>query len=103
MNAVVDGNVTVGRGSVVGANSVLRQSIPPFSIAVGAPAKVVRMLNPETEQWEAVETEADTARIEAARQRKPFPDRAAYKALLDQAGGKMPVHPAVAGAGHHLP
>lgn len=103
MNAVVDGDVTVGRGSVVGANSVLRHSIPPFSVAVGSPAKVIRMLNPETEQWEPVSSDADVARIEAARARKPFPDRAAYKAILDKAGGKMPVHPAVAGAGLHLP
>jgi carbonic anhydrase/acetyltransferase-like protein (isoleucine patch superfamily)/Flp pilus assembly protein TadD len=104
MNAVVDGDITVGRGSVVGANSVLRQSIPPFSLAVGAPARIIRMLNPETEQWEPVDNDADRARIEAARARKPFPDRAAYKALLDKAcGGARGVHPAVAGNNMHLP
>lgn len=32
----------VGRGSVVGAQSVVRDAIPPFSIAVGAPARPVR-------------------------------------------------------------
>ncbi|MBM3514865.1 MAG: glycosyltransferase [Alphaproteobacteria bacterium] len=103
MNAVVDGNLTVGRGSVVGANSVLRRSIPPFSIAVGAPARVVRMLNPVTEQWELIESDADTKRIEEARARKPFPDRAVYKALLDKNGGRQALHPVVAGLGLHLP
>ncbi|MBT8488179.1 MAG: hypothetical protein KJO65_05035 [Gemmatimonadetes bacterium] len=38
---VIEG-VTIGRGSVVGAGSVVTRDIPPYSIAVGAPAKVLR-------------------------------------------------------------
>lgn len=34
--------VDVGVGSVVGANAVVRDDLPPFSIAVGVPARVVR-------------------------------------------------------------
>lgn len=34
--------VTIGRGSVVGAGSVVTRSLPPYSVAVGNPAKVVR-------------------------------------------------------------
>src|ERR1044072_5432917 len=34
--------VTTGERSVIGANSVVTQDIPPFSIAAGAPAKVLR-------------------------------------------------------------
>lgn len=37
---VVDG-VTIGRGSVIGAGAVVTKNIPPFSIAVGVPAKVI--------------------------------------------------------------
>lgn len=37
---VVDG-VTIGRGSIVGAGAVVTKDIPPYSIAVGVPAKVV--------------------------------------------------------------
>jgi serine O-acetyltransferase len=40
------GDVIVGRGSVVGSNSVVLRDIPPYSVAVGAPAKVVRTLQP---------------------------------------------------------
>lgn len=35
----------VGRGSVIGAGSVVRSRIPPFSIAVGVPASVIRSRN----------------------------------------------------------
>ena len=34
--------VDIGRGSVVGAHSVVTRDIPPYSVAVGAPARVVR-------------------------------------------------------------
>ncbi len=38
---VTDG-ITIGRGSVIGAGSVVTKDIPPYSIAVGTPAKVVK-------------------------------------------------------------
>ena len=41
VNAVICPGVTVGKGSVIGANSVVTTDIPQYSIAVGAPAKVV--------------------------------------------------------------
>lgn len=40
------GNVIVGRGSVIGANAVVLNDVPPHSVAVGAPARVVRTLEP---------------------------------------------------------
>jgi acetyltransferase-like isoleucine patch superfamily enzyme len=43
---VLDG-VTVGENTVVGANAVVRESLPPWSIAVGIPAKVIRSRRPE--------------------------------------------------------
>jgi acetyltransferase-like isoleucine patch superfamily enzyme len=41
-HVVVTAGSTVGRGSVVGANAVVRGTIPDLSVAVGAPARVVR-------------------------------------------------------------
>ena len=38
---VVLPGVTIGEGAVVGAGSVVTRDIPPWSIAVGAPAKVI--------------------------------------------------------------
>lgn len=40
--AIVLDGVRVGRGSVVGAGSVVTRDLPPYSIAVGSPAKVIR-------------------------------------------------------------
>jgi acetyltransferase-like isoleucine patch superfamily enzyme len=34
--------VKIGKGSLIGANSVVTKNIPPYSIAVGAPAKVIK-------------------------------------------------------------
>ena len=41
-NVVIGSGVTVGERSVIGANSVVTSDIPPFSVAVGAPARVLR-------------------------------------------------------------
>jgi serine acetyltransferase len=38
---IVDG-VEIGNGCVVGAGSVVTKSLPPFSVAVGSPARVIR-------------------------------------------------------------
>jgi acetyltransferase-like isoleucine patch superfamily enzyme len=42
---VLDG-VTIGKGSVIGAGAVVTKNIPPFSVAVGIPAKVIKNRNP---------------------------------------------------------
>ncbi|KAF0318015.1 acetyltransferase [Colletotrichum asianum] len=36
--------VTIGKGSTIGAGSIVTKSIPPYSVAMGAPAKVVKKL-----------------------------------------------------------
>jgi lipopolysaccharide O-acetyltransferase len=41
-NVVVCPGVRIGRGAVVGANSVVLEDVPDHSLAVGAPARVVR-------------------------------------------------------------
>jgi acetyltransferase-like isoleucine patch superfamily enzyme len=41
-NVVITSGVTLGHRSVIGANSVVTRDIPPYSIAAGSPAKVLR-------------------------------------------------------------
>ncbi|WP_045276746.1 acyltransferase [Microbacterium terrae] len=45
-NVVVMPGVTIGAGAVVGANSVVTRDIPARTVAVGAPARVIRELVP---------------------------------------------------------
>lgn len=39
---VVTAGVRIGKGSVIGSNSVVTHDIPPYSVAVGSPTKVVK-------------------------------------------------------------
>jgi acetyltransferase-like isoleucine patch superfamily enzyme len=40
--AIVLDGVTVGRGSVIGAGAIVTRDLPPFSVAAGNPARVLR-------------------------------------------------------------
>lgn len=42
-NATILKGVTVGRGSVVAAGSVVTRSVPPFHVVAGVPARTVRV------------------------------------------------------------
>ena len=42
--AKVIGPVRIGRGAVIGVNAVVTKDIPPFSVAVGVPARVIKTL-----------------------------------------------------------
>ena len=53
-NAVVTAGVTIGKGTQVGAGSVVAHDLPPHCIAVGNPAKVIRQFNFENNLWEKV-------------------------------------------------
>jgi acetyltransferase-like isoleucine patch superfamily enzyme len=43
-NVVITSGVTIGERCVIGANSVVTQDVPAFSIAAGAPAKVLKAI-----------------------------------------------------------
>ena len=53
-NCVILGPAAIGSGSIIGANSVVIGDVPPNVIAVGSPAKVVRIFNAQTNKWDRI-------------------------------------------------
>jgi acetyltransferase-like isoleucine patch superfamily enzyme len=42
---------SVGKNSIIGANSVVTTDIPDYSVAVGIPAKVIKKFNHQEKSW----------------------------------------------------
>jgi acetyltransferase-like isoleucine patch superfamily enzyme len=45
------GELVIGRNSVIGANSVVTRSIPPNSVVSGSPARIVKSYDPSKGKW----------------------------------------------------
>ncbi|MFW9973279.1 MAG: CatB-related O-acetyltransferase [Candidatus Odinarchaeota archaeon] len=46
-NVVIKQGVKIGRGAVIGSSAVVTHDIPPYSIAIGVPARVIKKRFPE--------------------------------------------------------
>lgn len=44
INAVIVGNVKIGKHCVIGANSVVTKDVPDYCVAVGSPSRVIKKL-----------------------------------------------------------
>lgn len=44
INAVIVGNVRIGKHCVIGANSVVTKDVPDYCVAVGSPARVIKKM-----------------------------------------------------------
>ncbi len=51
INAVIVGNVTIGKNSTIGANSVVTGDVPDYCVAVGSPAKIIKRYDTDTNTW----------------------------------------------------
>jgi acetyltransferase-like isoleucine patch superfamily enzyme len=47
-----EGELVIGKHSVIGSNCVVTRSIPPYSIVMGNPARIVKQFDPSRETWE---------------------------------------------------
>ena len=50
MNVTICPGVTIGEYAVVGAGAVVTKDVPDYGVAVGTPAKVIKMLVPNEQQ-----------------------------------------------------
>ncbi len=46
------GELVIGKHSVIGSNSVIQRSVPAYSVVSGNPAKIVKQFDPSKETWE---------------------------------------------------
>ena len=74
----VIGNVKIGHGSVVGALSLVNRDIPPFSVVVGNPARIVKRFDPFKLAWVPAQQFPDAGE-------KSLPDESTYLAMLRSA------------------
>ena len=102
INSVLSGNITVGRGNVVAANAVVKSNVPPFSVVGGVPARVLRLYNPASCQWENATTSEAYQRIQGIREAQPLPTREEYRFILRRNAQRIPLDPVVAGRGIHI-
>ncbi|MHB8120730.1 MAG: methyltransferase domain-containing protein [Desulfuromonadaceae bacterium] len=100
INTVISGNLTVGRGSVVGANAVVTHDVPPFSVVVGNPSQIVKMYSPRTGTWERTRSNEDIQRILEERRERGIPSREEYQNILKQNARLSQLDPVLAGRGN---
>jgi len=53
-NAVITAGVKIGKHSVIAAGAVVTKDIPPYSVAVGNPAKILKHFNSDSGIWERI-------------------------------------------------
>ncbi|MBC5621936.1 acyltransferase [Butyricimonas hominis] len=50
-NSVILAGITIGKHSVIGAGSVVIRDVPPYSIVVGNPGKIIKQYNFSSQEW----------------------------------------------------
>jgi carbonic anhydrase/acetyltransferase-like protein (isoleucine patch superfamily) len=88
MGAVVLNHVTVGSGSIVGAGAVCTEGteIPPNSLVLGVPGKVVRPTTPEMRERIA-RTVAAYVELQERHRRGEFPVHDPMRGVMAEPGG----------------
>jgi acetyltransferase-like isoleucine patch superfamily enzyme len=102
INSVITGNLTIGRGSVVAANSVVNRDVPPFSVVAGSPAAIIKLYNPKSNEWEKIKSENDLIRIESGREEHGIPTKDEYKVILKENSKVKRLDPILSGRGLNI-
>lgn len=75
------GDVTIGHGSIIGAKTVVLNNVPPFSMVVGNPGKVIKTYDFKTNTWQSgqINTESE------------YMDEEKYLNVLNKGGYNLPL------------
>ncbi len=92
VGVTVLGSVTIGHGSVIGAGSVVTTDIPPFSVAVGNPCRVIKRYCFDRKAWVRIKDENEKQKVESL-----MPSEDEYLTVL-QKNCPAPVMPIPAGS-----
>lgn len=63
INSVIIGNVRIGDNCVIGSNSFVNQDIPDYTVAVGSPAKIIKMFDVIDGEWKVIYNDSDVENI----------------------------------------
>lgn len=99
INTSIIGNITVGMGSVIAANSIVTKDIPPFSVAAGSPAHIKKIFDFKTTKWIRLNGEEHLKEILAEREKNPPPPRDMYRKILHKNSKTKTIDPIVGGCG----
>jgi acetyltransferase-like isoleucine patch superfamily enzyme len=50
-NSVITAGVTIGKHSVIAAGAVVTKNVPPYSVAVGNPSRVIKKYDDTSKEW----------------------------------------------------
>jgi len=71
-NALIVGNVHIGRGCVVAANSFVTENIPDYAVVAGSPATIIKMYDTISKQWARTRVESEIEKVIENRKNNPL-------------------------------
>lgn len=66
-NAVIMPGVTIGKGAIIGAGAIVTKDIPPYAVAVGQPARVVKWVDEYIQQHRDILSPEEIAKYQNIR------------------------------------
>jgi len=72
VNASIVGDVHIGRGCVIAANSFVTKNVPDYSIVAGSPATIIKMYDTITGQWIRTRSDLEINKVLADRKNNPL-------------------------------